>query len=61
MVGPDQKIFTAAGPAAGDAVSHGEAATLVRALRAAEGADPGCERFPRFGASDDATVVYAPL
>jgi hypothetical protein len=44
-----------------DAVARGEAATLVRALRAVEAADPDCERFPRFGASDDATVVYARL
>jgi hypothetical protein len=36
---------------------HGPAA-LIRQVRAAEDADPNCERWPRHKARDDATVVY---
>jgi hypothetical protein len=36
---------------------HGPAA-LIRQVRAAEDADPDCERWPRHKARDDATVVY---
>jgi len=30
---------------------------VLAAVRAAEAADPGCERFPRFKPADDATAV----
>jgi len=33
-------------------------AALIRRVRAAEDADPDCERWPRSKARDDATVVY---
>ncbi len=36
---------------------HGPAA-LIRQVRAAEDADPDCERWPRYKPRDDATVVY---
>lgn len=36
---------------------HGPAA-LIRQVRAAEDADPDCERWPRHKPRDDATVVY---
>nr|MDT0664391.1 protein phosphatase 2C domain-containing protein [Micromonospora sp. DSM 115978] len=44
-----------------DAVADGQARDLLRALRAAEAADPERVRFPRFGVSDDATAVHARL
>jgi hypothetical protein len=31
---------------------------LIRQVRAAEASDPGCVRWPRMKASDDATVLY---
>ncbi|MDT3445252.1 MULTISPECIES: hypothetical protein [unclassified Pseudofrankia] len=37
----------------------GSAAGLLQTLRSAESADPDCTRFPRFGAHDDATLVWA--
>ena len=36
---------------------HGPAA-LIRQVRAAEDADPDRERWPRYKARDDATIVY---
>ncbi|WP_242666245.1 MULTISPECIES: hypothetical protein [Parafrankia] len=43
------------------AVRHGAAGELVERLRAVEAADPDRVRRPRFGASDDASVVHAVL
>ena len=43
------------------AVGRGEAESLLRRLREAERADPDCSRYPRFGVSDDATVIHAVL
>ncbi|ABW10483.1 hypothetical protein Franean1_1027 [Parafrankia sp. EAN1pec] len=42
-----------------DAVRGGAAEDLLRRLREAERADPECRRHPRFGVSDDASVVHA--
>jgi len=42
-----------------DRVTSGGAADLLDELRTAEGKDPDCARMPRFGAHDDATVVWA--
>lgn len=43
------------------AVRDGAAGYLMDRLRAAERADPECVRHPRFGASDDASVLHATL
>ncbi|WP_157845202.1 MULTISPECIES: hypothetical protein [Pseudofrankia] len=48
---------TAANIASGQ--SARAAADLLQALRSAASADPDCTRFPRFGAHDDATLVWA--
>ncbi|MEX5708919.1 hypothetical protein AB1484_11570 [Parafrankia sp. FMc6] len=42
-----------------DAVRRGAAEELVHRLRETEQADPECRRHPRFGVSDDASVVHA--
>lgn len=42
-----------------DAVRRGAAADLLHQLRGAELADPECRHHPRFGVSDDASVVHA--
>ncbi len=33
-------------------------AQLIRHVRAAEDSDPGCHRWPRSKARDDATIIY---
>ncbi|WP_261556155.1 hypothetical protein [Frankia tisae] len=44
-----------------DEAAAGRESELLDRLRAAERADPSCVRFPRFGVSDDATMLYARL
>jgi hypothetical protein len=44
-----------------DRIVAGGAARLLAELRAAEAADPDCVRTPRFGAHDDATMVWAEI
>ncbi|MBL7492976.1 MULTISPECIES: protein phosphatase 2C domain-containing protein [unclassified Frankia] len=44
-----------------DRIVAGGAAQLLAELRAAEAADPDCVRTPRFGAHDDATMVWAEI
>ncbi|THJ76191.1 hypothetical protein E7Y31_01200 [Candidatus Frankia alpina] len=44
-----------------DEIVAGRESDLLDRLRAAERADPTCARFPRFGMSDDATMLYAHL
>jgi hypothetical protein len=45
-------------PAMIDVIREDGPATLIRQVRAAEDADPDCERWPRHKARDDATIVY---
>jgi hypothetical protein len=45
-------------PAVIDVIREHGPAALIRQVRAAEDADPDCERWPRHKARDDATVVY---
>jgi hypothetical protein len=45
-------------PAMVDVIREHGPAALIRQVRAAEDADPDCERWPRHKARDDATVVY---
>jgi hypothetical protein len=45
-------------PAMVDVIREHGPAALIRQVRAAEEADPDCERWPRHKARDDATVVY---
>jgi hypothetical protein len=45
-------------PVVMDVVRDQGPAALIRQVRAAEDADPGCERWPRSKVRDDATVVY---
>ncbi len=48
-------------PAVIDVLRDHGPAELIRQVRAAEDSDPGCERWPRAKAADDATAVYWPL
>ncbi|MCM3921120.1 hypothetical protein ND748_05435 [Frankia sp. AiPs1] len=44
-----------------DEIAASRESELLDRLRAAERADPTCSRFPRFGMSDDATMLHARL
>ena len=45
-------------PAMIDVIRENGPAALIRQVRAAEDADPDRERWPRYKARDDATIVY---